>query len=155
MPRSRKCGSIHPLRHTFSWCSAQLVKHRDNFTFSQWNETYTVTRLDHVSWQCLELHMYSLSVNPNLEISNVPRIKENWFKNVSGKDKWRVAAFKNTVRYFTAASFVSATRKADFRTIPCNVMKCMIIMPNHTYSCIPQMRLSFSCMEYHDLNRNN
>jgi hypothetical protein len=30
--RSRKCGSIHPLPHTPSWCSVQLVKHRDNFT---------------------------------------------------------------------------------------------------------------------------
>jgi hypothetical protein len=31
LPRSRKCGSIHPLLHTPSWRSAQLVKHRDNF----------------------------------------------------------------------------------------------------------------------------
>jgi hypothetical protein len=33
VPRSRKCGSIHPLPHTPSWHSAELVKHRDNFTF--------------------------------------------------------------------------------------------------------------------------
>jgi hypothetical protein len=33
VPRSRKCGSIHPLPHTPSCRSAQLVKHRDNFTF--------------------------------------------------------------------------------------------------------------------------
>jgi hypothetical protein len=33
VPRSRKCGSIHPLPHTLSWRSAYLVKHRDNFTF--------------------------------------------------------------------------------------------------------------------------
>jgi hypothetical protein len=32
VPRSRKCGSIHPLPHTSSWCNALLVKHRDNFT---------------------------------------------------------------------------------------------------------------------------
>jgi hypothetical protein len=31
-PRWRKRRSIHPLSHTPSWCSAQLVKHRDNFT---------------------------------------------------------------------------------------------------------------------------
>jgi hypothetical protein len=29
---SRKCGSIHPLPHTPSWCSAGFFKHRDNFT---------------------------------------------------------------------------------------------------------------------------
>jgi hypothetical protein len=34
VPRSRKCGSIHPLPHTPSWRSAELVKHRDNFTFT-------------------------------------------------------------------------------------------------------------------------
>jgi hypothetical protein len=34
VPRSRKCGSIYPLPHTPSWRSAQLVKHRDNFTFT-------------------------------------------------------------------------------------------------------------------------
>jgi hypothetical protein len=33
VPRSRKCGPIHPLPHTLSWRSAQLVKHRDNFAF--------------------------------------------------------------------------------------------------------------------------
>jgi hypothetical protein len=32
VPRSRKCGSIHPLPHTPSWRGAQLVKHRDTFT---------------------------------------------------------------------------------------------------------------------------
>jgi hypothetical protein len=31
-PRSRKCGSIHPLPQTSSWCSAYLVKHGDNST---------------------------------------------------------------------------------------------------------------------------
>jgi hypothetical protein len=34
VPRSRRCGSIHPLPHTPSWHSAQLVKHRDNFPFT-------------------------------------------------------------------------------------------------------------------------
>jgi hypothetical protein len=34
VPRSRKCGSIHPLPHTPSWRNASLVKHRDNFTFT-------------------------------------------------------------------------------------------------------------------------
>jgi hypothetical protein len=34
VPRSRKCGSIHPLPHMLSWRSASLVKHRDNFTFT-------------------------------------------------------------------------------------------------------------------------
>lgn len=33
MPRSRKCGCIHPLPHMPSWCSVWLVKHTDNFTF--------------------------------------------------------------------------------------------------------------------------
>jgi hypothetical protein len=33
VPRSGKCGSVHPLSHTPSWCSAKLVKHRVNFTF--------------------------------------------------------------------------------------------------------------------------
>jgi hypothetical protein len=33
VPRSRKCGSIHPLPHTPSWRSAYVVKHRDNVTF--------------------------------------------------------------------------------------------------------------------------
>jgi hypothetical protein len=32
VPRSRKYGSIHPLPHMPSWRSAELVKHRDNFT---------------------------------------------------------------------------------------------------------------------------
>jgi hypothetical protein len=32
VPRSKKHGSIHPLPHTPSWHSAELVKHRDNFT---------------------------------------------------------------------------------------------------------------------------
>jgi hypothetical protein len=31
-PRSRKCGSIHPLLPAPSWCSAILVKYMDNFT---------------------------------------------------------------------------------------------------------------------------
>jgi hypothetical protein len=33
VPRSRKYGSIYPHPHTPSWRNAQLVKHRDNFTF--------------------------------------------------------------------------------------------------------------------------
>jgi hypothetical protein len=33
VPRSRKCVSIHPLSHTPSWRSAELVKHRDKFIF--------------------------------------------------------------------------------------------------------------------------
>jgi hypothetical protein len=33
VPRSRKRGSIHPPPHASSWHSAQLVKHRNNFTF--------------------------------------------------------------------------------------------------------------------------
>jgi hypothetical protein len=33
VPKSRKLGSIHPLPHTSSWCSAQLVKHGGNFTY--------------------------------------------------------------------------------------------------------------------------
>jgi hypothetical protein len=32
VPRSRKCGSIHPVPHMPSWRSVSLVKHRDNFT---------------------------------------------------------------------------------------------------------------------------
>jgi hypothetical protein len=35
VPRSRKCGSIHPFPHTPSWSNASLVKHRENFTFFQ------------------------------------------------------------------------------------------------------------------------
>jgi hypothetical protein len=34
VPRSRKCGSIHPLPHTSSWRSAELAKQRDNFIFT-------------------------------------------------------------------------------------------------------------------------
>jgi hypothetical protein len=34
VPRSRKLGSIHPLPHTPSRRSAELVKHRGNFTYS-------------------------------------------------------------------------------------------------------------------------
>jgi hypothetical protein len=30
----KKMWSIHPLSHTSSWCSAYLVKQRDNFTFT-------------------------------------------------------------------------------------------------------------------------
>jgi hypothetical protein len=33
VPKSRKCGSIHPLPYTPSWCRAKLVKNRD-VTFS-------------------------------------------------------------------------------------------------------------------------
>jgi hypothetical protein len=40
--RSRKCGSIHSLPHTPSWCSAQLVKHRDNFTYYSHRRQVTV-----------------------------------------------------------------------------------------------------------------
>jgi hypothetical protein len=35
LPRSRKCGSIHPLPHTPSWRSAYLVKHRDSIAFTE------------------------------------------------------------------------------------------------------------------------
>jgi hypothetical protein len=42
VPRSRKRGSIHPLLHTPSWRSAQLVKHRDNFTLPTNNFTCSV-----------------------------------------------------------------------------------------------------------------
>jgi hypothetical protein len=34
MTKPRICGSTHPLPHTASWRSAQLVKHTDNFTFT-------------------------------------------------------------------------------------------------------------------------
>jgi hypothetical protein len=34
VPRSRKCGSIHPLSHTPSWRSVYLVTYRDNLTFT-------------------------------------------------------------------------------------------------------------------------
>jgi hypothetical protein len=34
VPRSRKCGSIHPLPRTPSWRCAYLVKHRDNRIYS-------------------------------------------------------------------------------------------------------------------------
>jgi hypothetical protein len=37
VPRSRKCGSIHPLPRTSSWHSAYLVKHSDNFTSPQFS----------------------------------------------------------------------------------------------------------------------
>jgi hypothetical protein len=30
--RSRKCGSVHALPYTPSWHTAELIKHRDNFT---------------------------------------------------------------------------------------------------------------------------
>jgi hypothetical protein len=33
VPTSRKRGSIHPLRHTPSWHSSNLVIHREKFTF--------------------------------------------------------------------------------------------------------------------------
>jgi hypothetical protein len=32
VPRSRKCGCIHPFPSTPSWRSAELVKHGDSFT---------------------------------------------------------------------------------------------------------------------------
>jgi hypothetical protein len=38
VPRSRKCGFIHPLPHTPSRRSAELVKHRDNFTFTSYRK---------------------------------------------------------------------------------------------------------------------
>jgi hypothetical protein len=34
VPRSRKCGSIHPLPYTSAWRNAEFGKHRDNFTFT-------------------------------------------------------------------------------------------------------------------------
>jgi hypothetical protein len=37
VPRSRKCGCIHPLPHKPSWGSAELVKRRDSFTFTSHN----------------------------------------------------------------------------------------------------------------------
>jgi hypothetical protein len=33
VPRPRICGSIHSLPYTSSWRNAQLVEHRENFTF--------------------------------------------------------------------------------------------------------------------------
>jgi hypothetical protein len=35
MLRSRKYGSIYTIPHTPSWHNAQLVKHKDNFTFTE------------------------------------------------------------------------------------------------------------------------
>jgi hypothetical protein len=46
VPKSRKCGSIHPLPHTPSWRSASLVKHRDNFTFLPYYKI-TYIRIEH------------------------------------------------------------------------------------------------------------
>jgi hypothetical protein len=34
VPRSRKCGSIHPLPHTPSWRSAEFIKQRDFIYYS-------------------------------------------------------------------------------------------------------------------------
>jgi hypothetical protein len=28
------CGSVPLVPHTFSWCGALLIEHRDNFTFT-------------------------------------------------------------------------------------------------------------------------
>jgi hypothetical protein len=39
VPKLRKRGSKYPLHHTPSWCSAYLVKHRDNYTFLPCNFT--------------------------------------------------------------------------------------------------------------------
>jgi hypothetical protein len=39
VPRSRIRGSIHPLHLTPLWCSVQLVKHRANFTFTNFSAT--------------------------------------------------------------------------------------------------------------------
>jgi hypothetical protein len=50
--RPRKLGSIHPLPHTSSWCSAYLVKHRDNFifTYCPYAIRQTVTTLKHTDF---------------------------------------------------------------------------------------------------------
>jgi hypothetical protein len=37
VPRPRKRGSVHPLPHTSSWRSAQLVTRKDNFNFLSLN----------------------------------------------------------------------------------------------------------------------
>jgi hypothetical protein len=36
VPRSRICGSIHPLSHTCSWCNIYLVNHRDYISIYLW-----------------------------------------------------------------------------------------------------------------------
>jgi hypothetical protein len=48
VPRSRKHGSIHPLRHTPSWSNAELVKHRVKFTF-----LIKSTNYEGVHYRCL------------------------------------------------------------------------------------------------------
>jgi hypothetical protein len=40
----KKSGSIHPLPHTPSWRSAYLVKHRDNFTYFTFTESYFTSK---------------------------------------------------------------------------------------------------------------
>jgi hypothetical protein len=54
VPRSRIRGSIHPLSHMPSCCSASLVKHRDNFTLLVCN-----------AWQSCQICSY-LPVLPRL-----------------------------------------------------------------------------------------
>jgi hypothetical protein len=74
LPRSRKCGSIHPLPHKPSWRSAQLVKHRDNctlFTFMGfWARTYAT-----VKKECL-MEVDGFFLEADLELARPPR-KQN------------------------------------------------------------------------------
>jgi hypothetical protein len=58
MLMSRKCGPIHPLTHMPSWHSAQLVKHRDNFTFYQhFTATYCLHCQSQCQWRRQQVHL--------------------------------------------------------------------------------------------------
>jgi hypothetical protein len=66
VPRSRKCGSIHPLPHTPSWRSAELVKHRDNFYFN----------LDYTQLQCI-VSSIAESLSPDCSKFTIPRLERD------------------------------------------------------------------------------
>jgi hypothetical protein len=50
VPRSRECGSIHPLPRTPSWRSTWLIEHRDNFTFTFISWRVSVISSDFLWW---------------------------------------------------------------------------------------------------------
>jgi hypothetical protein len=83
LPRLRIRGSIHPIPHTSSWRSAQLVKRRDYFTF-------TLTRR---SLSRFRIEARIIPVVTRLSIYCVPNIYE--FTSSTGSDVFHYVIIRN------------------------------------------------------------
>jgi hypothetical protein len=66
VPRSKKCGSIHPLPHVSSWRSTYLLTYSDNFTFYLWPYK--------IFWEILQVLKSLSSTSAQLTQQNLPTI---------------------------------------------------------------------------------